>query len=126
MNNLQRERNPLFVSDAKKCAMHIVRESLVKILAGTYQVPSLEEMISILEKEFDHPFDEFMTRRRIIKSHLDWSKEQVQGEIERQKRRFENELRVNLRVAAVNTIQEIENLIASLNNAVKKWKIENL
>jgi RNA processing factor Prp31 len=106
--------------------MHIVRESLVKILAGTYQVPSLEEMISILEKEFDHPFDEFMTRRRIIRSHLDWNKDQVEAEIERQKRRFENELRVNLRVAAVNTIQEIENLITSLNNAVKKWKIEDL
>ena len=43
-----------------------------------------------------------------------------------QKRRLENELGVNLRVAALNTIEEIEKLITNLNNAIKKWKIENL
>jgi hypothetical protein len=67
-----------------------------------------------------------MARRKIIKSHLDWSEDQIKAEIEAQKRRFENELVVNLRVAAINTIEEIENLITSLNQAVKKWKIENL
>jgi len=46
--------------------------------------------------------------------------------MEAQKRRFENELVVNLRVAAINTIEEVENLVASLNQAIKKWKIENL
>ena len=95
-------------------------------MAGTYHVPSPDEMIEILKKGFDHPFDEFMARRRIIKSHLDWSEDQIKAEIELQKRRFENELIVNLRVAAINTIEEIENLITSLNLAIKKWKVENL
>jgi RNA processing factor Prp31 len=126
MNKMQRERMPLYISDARKCAQQMVRESLVEILAATYRAPSLEEMISILKRDFDHSFDEFMARRKIMKSHLDWSEEQIEAEIEMQKRRFENELGVNLRVAALNTIEEIEKLITNLNNAIKKWKIENL
>ena len=126
MNKIHRERTPLYVSDAKKCARQIVRESLAKILAATYQTPSLEEMISILKSNFDHSFDEFLARRKIMKSHLDWNEDQIESEIEMQKRRFENELGVNLRVAALDTIEEIEKLITSLNNAIKKWKIENL
>jgi hypothetical protein len=126
MDKIQRERTPLYISDAKKSAKQIVRVSLGEILAGTYQTPSLEEMIAILKRNFDHSFDEFMTRRKVIKSHLDWSEDQIESEIEVQKRRFENELGVNLRVAALNTIEEIEKLMTSLNNAIKKWKIENL
>ena len=126
MNKIQKERMPLYISDAKKCARQMVRESLVEILAATYQTPSLEEMISILKRNFDHSFDEFMVRRKIMRYHLDWSEDQIESEIEMQKRRFENELGVNLRVAALNTIAEIEKLITNLNNAIKKWKIENL
>ncbi len=126
MNKIQRERTPLYISDAKKCAQQMVRESLAEILAATYQTPSLEEMISILKRDFEHSFDEFMARRKIMRSHLDWSEEQIETEIEMQKRRFENELGVNLRVAALNTIEEIEKLTSNLNNAIKKWKIENL
>ena len=126
MKTLQRERTPLYVSDAKNCARHLVRESLNQILAGTFEIPSYEEMISILERDFEHTFDEFMARRKIMKSHISWSREQVDDELENQKIRYENELRVNLRVAALNTIEEIENLVKSLNQAVNKWKIENL
>ena len=126
MNKIQSERKPLYISDAKKCARQMVRESLDDILTGTYQTPSIEEMISILKRDFDHSFDEFMTRRMVMKSHVDWSEDQIESEIEMQKRRLENELEVNLRVAALNTIEEIEKLITSLNNAIKKWKIENL
>ncbi len=125
MNKIQRERTPLYISDAKKCAKQMVRESLAEILAVTYQTPSPEEMVSILKRDFDHSFDEFMIRRKVIKSHLDWSEDQIESVIEVKKRRFENELGVNLRVAALNTIEEIEKLITSLNNAIKKWKIEN-
>ena len=126
MKTLQRERTPLYVSDAKNCARHMVRESLGQILAGTFEIPSYEEMISILERDFDHTFDEFMARRKIMKSHLSWGRAQDDDELEKQKIRFENELRVNLRVAALDTIEEIENLVKSLNQAVTKWKIENL
>ena len=126
MKILQKERTPLYVSDAKICARQMVRESLGQILAGTYEIPSIDKMISILDRDYEHSFDEFMTRRKIIKSHVTWSREQVDNEMERQKRRYENELRVNLRVAALKTIEEIENLVKSLNEAITKWKIENL
>ncbi len=126
MKEIRRERTPLYISDAQKCAKQMVREFLAEILAHTYQAPSPEEMTSILKKNFDHSFDEFTARRTIMRSHLEWSEEQIEAEIEMQKRRFENELGVNLRVAALNTIEEIEKLITSLNNAIKKWKIENL
>ena len=125
-SKIQRERAPLYISDAKKCARQMVRESLAEILAATYQAPSLEEMIAVLQRDFEHSFDEFMARRKIMKSHIDWGEDQIENELEMQKRRFENELGVNLRVAALNTIEEIEKLITGLNNAVKKWKIENL
>ena len=61
-----------------------------------------------------------------MKSHISWNREQIDDELEKQKIRFENELRVNLRVAALNTIEEIENLVKSLNQAITEWKIENL
>jgi hypothetical protein len=67
-----------------------------------------------------------MARRKIMKSHLSWSERQIDDEVENQKIRFENELRVNLRVAALNTIEEIENLVKSLNQAISEWKIANL
>ena len=126
MIKIQKERTPLYISDAKQCARQMVRESLAEILAATYQTPSLEQMISILTRDFGHSFDEFMVRRAIMKSHPEWSDDQIETEIEIQKRRFENELGVNLRLAALSTIEEIEKLITSLNNAIKKWKIENL
>jgi RNA processing factor Prp31 len=126
MKTLQRERTPLYVTDAKNCARRLVRESLGQILAGKFEIPSFEEMVSILERDFEHTFDEFMARRKIMKSHISWSREQVDDELEQQKIRYENELRVNLRVAALNTIEEIENLVKSLNQAIAEWKIENL
>ena len=86
----------------------------------------MEEMISILERDFDHPFDDYMARSKIMKSHMNWNEDRIETEIEIQKRRFENELGVNLRVAALSTVEEIEKLITSLNNAIKRWKIENL
>jgi len=99
---------------------------LAEILSATYQTPSLEQMISILSRGFDHSFDEFMAQRQLMKSHPEWSDNQIEAEIELQKSRFENEHGVNLRVAALNTIEEIEKLIMSLNNAIKEWKLENL
>jgi RNA processing factor Prp31 len=116
----------MYSSDIKKAARQIVRESLDQILAGTYQIPSLEEMVSILESNFDHSFDEYKATQRIKRSHLDWSEMQVSDELDRQKRHYENELRVNLKVAALNTIEEIENLINSLNHTIVEWKIVNL
>ena len=116
----------MFSSDIKQCARQIVKESLNQILAGTYQVPSLEEMKQFLEENFDHSFDDYLTTQKIRRSHPTWSNDQVMDELEKQKRHYENELRVNLRIAALNTIEEIENLTISLNNAIREWKVLHL
>lgn len=116
----------MYSSDTRQAARQIVRESLDQILAGKYQIPSLEEMITILRKNFDHPFEEYKITQRIKRSHLAWSETQVMDELERQKRHYENELRVNLKVAALSTIEEIENLIRSLKHNIAEWKIKNL
>ena len=113
----------MYSSDIKKCARQLVKESLNQILADTYQIPSLEEMQHFLEENFDHSFDEYLTTQKIKRSHPTWNDDQVMDELERQKRHYENELRVNLRIAALNTIEEIENLIISLNNAIREWKV---
>jgi hypothetical protein len=113
----------MYSSDIKQCARQIVKESLNQILAGTYQIPSLEEMKHFLEENFDHSFDDYLTTQKIRRSHPTWSNDLVIDELERQKRHYENELRVNLRIAALNTIEEIENLIISLNNAIREWKV---
>jgi hypothetical protein len=113
----------MYSSDIKKCARQIVKEYLNQILAGTYQVPSLEEMQHFLEDNFDHSFDDYLITQKIKRSHPTWNNDSVMGELERQKRHYENELRVNLRIAALNTIEEIENLIMSLNNAIREWKV---
>ncbi len=116
----------MYSSDIKLCARQIVKESLNQILANIYQIPTLEEMKSFLEKNFDHSFDEYMITQKIKRSHPEWSNERVAEELDKQKRHYENELRVNLRIAALNTIEEIENLIISLNNAIREWKIMHL
>ena len=116
----------MYSSDIKLCARQIVKESLNQILANIYQVPNLEEMKSFLEKSLDHSFDEYMITQKIKRSHPEWSNVHVAEELDKQKRQYENELRVNLRIAALNTIEKIENLIISLNNAIREWKIMHL
>ena len=101
----------MYSSDSKKAAQQFVRESLDQILAGTYQIPSLEEMICILESNYEYTFDEYKTKRDIRRLHWEWNDIQVEDAVDRQKRHYENELRVNLKVAALNTTEEIENLI---------------
>jgi hypothetical protein len=116
----------MYLSDTKKAARQIVRESLPNILAGTFQIPSLEEMISILQTNFDYTFDDYQAKRRITRSHIGWDDSQVLDELERQRRHYENELHVNLRVAALDTIDEIESLIKNLSQTISEWKIKNL
>ncbi len=116
----------MYSSDIKQCARQIVKESLNRILAGTYDIPSLTEMEHFLKENFDHAFDEYQVTQKIKRSHPTWNSEQVEEALERSRRHYENELRLNLRVAALNTIEEIENLIISLNNAIREWKVLNL
>ena len=96
----------MYSSDIKQCARQIVKQSLGQILADTYQIPSLEEMKYFLEENFDHSFDDYLIKQKIRRSHPTWNNDQVMDELEKQKRRYENELRVNLRIAALNTIRD--------------------
>ena len=116
----------MYSSDSKKAAQQFVRESLDQILAGTYQIPSLEEMIAILESNYEYSFDEYKAKRNARRLHWDWNDIQVEEEVDRQRRHYENELRVNLKVAALSTTEEIENLIKSLMSTISEWKIEHL
>jgi len=116
----------MYSTDTKQAARQIVRESLDQILADTYDIPSLDEMISILQRNFDYAFDDYKAKQRIKRQHLDWSNDQALDEVDRQKRHFDNELRVNLKVAALGTIDEIENLIKSLKHTITEWKVKNL
>jgi molecular chaperone GrpE (heat shock protein) len=116
----------MYLSDAKKCAQQIVKEFFADILIGEFQIPSQKKMESYLLENIDYSFDEYQTSKKIQRSHLKWSKEQITTEFEMQKRRYEKEFRDNLKVAAQKAVNEVENLVSSLKDAIKVWRIKNL
>jgi hypothetical protein len=117
---------PMYSSDAKTCAQQIVRESFESILCSTYHVPTLEEMELILQNNFKHNFDEYKSIQKIRRSHPEWDDEMIAMALTSEREKYENELQVNLRVAVLETIEEIENLTSNLNNTLREWKIRNL
>jgi len=59
----------MYPSDPKACARHIIKESIDRILAGKFNVPTLEEMESILSRNFEYLFDEHQTIQSIEALH---------------------------------------------------------
>ncbi len=116
----------MYSSDVKKCAKQIVKESFADILIGEFQMPSQNQMESYLLENIDYGFDEYQTTKKIQRSHLKWSREQIAAEFEKQKRRYEKESRYNLKVGAQKGVNEVENLVSSLKDTIKVWKIKNL
>jgi molecular chaperone GrpE (heat shock protein) len=116
----------MYLSDAKKCAQQIVKESFADILTGEFQIPSQKQMESYLLENIDYSFDEYKTAKKIQRSHLEWSREQIAAELEVQKRRYEKEFRNNLKVATQKAVNEVENLVNSFKAAIKAWRIKNL
>ena len=116
----------MYSSDSKVCAQQIIRESFESVLCGIFRIPTLEEMTAILQKDFQHDFNEYKAVQLIKRSHPEWEKEKVDSEVEREKDKYENELQVNLQVAALSTIDEIEKLLTSLNSSIREWKIIHL
>jgi len=116
----------MYPSDPKSCARQIVKESIDRILAGRFDVPTLEEMESILNRNFENLFDEHHAIQSIEASHPEWDKLMISEELDRQRRFYERKLRERLRAVSVETISEIENLIASLNEMIRNWKVLNL
>lgn len=56
----------MYLSDTKKAAKQIVRESLPNISAGTFQIPSIEKTVPILHTNFEYPFDEYKATAPLI------------------------------------------------------------
>ncbi len=116
----------MYSSDVKKCAKQIVKESFADVLIGEFQIPSQKQMESYLLENIDYSFDEYQIAKKIQRSHLQWSEEQIAAELEVQKRRYEKEFRNNLRAATQKAINEVENLVSSLKDTLKAWRIKNL
>ncbi len=116
----------MYSSDIKKCAQQIVKESFNEILIGEFRIPSQEQMESYLLENIDYGFDEYQAEKRIQSSRPQWSEKRINDELEKQKRQYEKEFRNTLKVAAQNAVNEVENLVSSLKEAIKTWKIKNL
>ena len=116
----------MYSLDVKKCAQQIVKEFFNEILIGEFRVPSQMEMASYLLESIDYAFDEYETIKKIQYSRPQWSEERITEELEKQKRRYEKEFRFNMNTAAQNAVNEVENLVRSLKDTIKAWKIKNL
>ena len=116
----------MYSSDAKQCAQQIVKEFFADILIGEFRIPSQAQMESLLLENIDYSFNEYQSAKKIQLSHLKWSREQIAAELEMQKRRYEEKFRNNLKVAAQQAVTEVENLVSSLKDAIKAWRIKNL
>lgn len=112
--------------DIKRCAKQVVHEALDEILKGNFSVPTFDETKAFLRDVIVHSFDDYGERKKVVAKHPSWDDDQVKDEIHRLKIRYDKEYHGNLRQAASETIAEIENLISSLNGAIKAWKIKNL
>ncbi len=113
-------------SDEKNWARQIVKSSMHETLAGKFQVPSQEEMETIIRDNFSEPFDEYKERTKIRKLHPEWSEVEISDKLERQKMEQDRESRTKIRWFSHRTIEEIEKLIKSLNQEITKWKVNNL
>jgi hypothetical protein len=112
--------------DAKTCARQIVHEAFTDALCGRFIIPSQKKMEHILNDFIDYDFDEYQNKRKIIAKNPSWDDEQVKDEVYSLKMRYDEEYRQNLMRATSEAITEIENLLSSLNDAIKAWKIKNL
>jgi len=118
--------NVSYSLSVKRCAQHIVKESFTDILIGEFRMPSQDQMERFLFENINYGFDEYQAAKKIQRSRPQWNEERVRDELEKQKRRYEKEFRNNLKVAAQNAVNEVENLVGGLKDAIKTWKIKNL
>ena len=118
--------NARYSLDVKRSAQQIVKEFFQDILTGEFTVPSQTKMESYLLEDIDYSFDEYQSAKKIQHSRPEWSEEQVADELENQKRRYEKGFHDHLRIAAQNAVNEVENLVSSLKDTLRDWKIKNL
>jgi pyruvate dehydrogenase complex dehydrogenase (E1) component len=113
-------------TDAKHCAKQIVTAAFNEILNGKFRIPSQEEMEQSLQGVINNAFNEYKVMSTIKAKHPGWDEERVKNEVYRTKLKIDKEYRNNLKQAASEAITDIENLISSLNETIKAWKITNL
>lgn len=115
-----------YSADIKRCAKQVVHEAFGEILKGDFKVPTFDETEAFLRDVIVYSFDDYEVKKKIVAKHPSWDEDQLADEVHRLKVRYDKEYHGNLRQAASETITEIENLITSLNEAIKAWKIKNL
>ena len=116
----------MYALDIKRCAQQMVKESFSNIICGNFNIPSEKEMVDHLKGFIDYAFDEYQVTKKVIGSHPGWNEEMVVNEVERLKNRYDKEYHTNMMTAVNQTVEEVENLIRSLGDTIKKWKIKNL
>ena len=112
--------------DAKRCAQQIVHEAFDEILCGNFNVPSINQMEDFLKDIIDYSYDEYEETKKLSARYPSWTEDQINEALYSHKMRYDREHHENVRQAAFEAINEIENLLASLNDAIKSWKIKHL
>jgi hypothetical protein len=115
-----------YSASAKNCARQIVHEAFDDILSGKFNIPSQKKMEKTLKILIDYDFDEYQKKKKVKAKNPSWDNRQVNDEVYKLKMRHDKEYQDNLRQAASEAITQIENLLSSLNDAIKAWKIKNL
>lgn len=113
-------------TDAKSCAKQIVTGALNQILSGNFRIPSQEEIERSMKGFIDNAFNEYKEMSTIKANNPGWDEERIKNEVYKRKMKSEKEYLNNLKQVASEAITEIENLISSLNDTIKAWKITNL
>lgn len=111
---------------AKRQAKQIVREKFDDVLCGNFRVPTSAEMEYFLKDVIEYDFDEYEESKKVRAKNPSWSDSQVKDEIYSLKERYDSEYQAFFRQACLEAINEVENLLNSLRDALKGWKIENL
>ena len=120
------KENVRYSAGVKRCVQQIIKEFFNDILIDEFQMPSQSQMESYLLDSISYGFNEYQTAKKIQRSRPEWSEQQIADELDKQKERYQKEFNHNLKIAAQNAINELENLISSLKDTIKVWRIKNL
>ena len=115
-----------YSAHAKRQAKQIVSEKFDDVLCGKFNVPTEDQMEHFLKDVIEYRFDEYKELKRASVKQPTLSKSQLRDEIQKRKMRYESEYQSHLQQASLRAISEIENLLSSLSDAIRTWKIKNL
>ena len=111
---------------AQSCARQIVHKAWEDILCGKFQMPAQKEMEQILKNFIDYDFDEYEVMKKVKGKQPNWDEQEINHQVYKVKAKHDREYQDNLNKATSGAINEIENLLSSLNDTIRAWKIKNL